>query len=220
VPVLTPFLSSLWLGLVTPLYARIGRKLIESIVHPTVVRDKSALDTFDIHPVGVDEAVRKALEREDKQFAATRWSDALSSSGNTHVIGAVQFGEVWDVTYKQPGRRGILQAFPISLHSRQITARSEAARVNMALEQVEMIYPEVRKYFDGGFSKCWDEDEWARGGTAFYKPGQFTSLLPHVARPEGRIHFPGEHTSVWIDGWMQGALESGNRVAQEINAAV
>ena len=68
-------------SLVTPLYARIGRKLIESIVHSTVVRDKSALETFDIRPVGVDEAVRKALAREDKQFAATRWSDALSSSG-------------------------------------------------------------------------------------------------------------------------------------------
>jgi uncharacterized protein YbjT (DUF2867 family) len=92
VPVLTPFLSSLWLGLVTPLYARIGRKLIESIVHSTVVRDESALETFDILPVGVDEAVRIALAREDQQFAATRWSDALSSSGNTHEVGAVQFG--------------------------------------------------------------------------------------------------------------------------------
>ena len=92
VPVLTPFLSSLWLGLVTPLYARIGRKLIESIVHSTIVRDKSASETFDIRPVGVDEAVRKALALEDKQFAATRWSDALSSSGNTHVFGAEQFG--------------------------------------------------------------------------------------------------------------------------------
>ena len=53
VPVLTPYLSSLWLGLVTPLYARIGRKLIESIVHPTVVRDDAALRTFAIRPVGV-----------------------------------------------------------------------------------------------------------------------------------------------------------------------
>lgn len=87
VPVLTPFLSSLWLGLVTPLYARIGRKLIESIVHSTVVSDKSALETFDIRPAGVDEAVRKALASEDKQFAATRWSDALSSSGNFQVSG-------------------------------------------------------------------------------------------------------------------------------------
>lgn len=90
---------------------------------------------------------------------------------------------------------------------------------NSALQQIEMIHPAVRKHFEGGLSNCWDEDKWAREAGAYYKPGQCTSLLPHVARPEGRIHFAGEHTSVWIDGWMQGALESGNRVAREINAA-
>ena len=42
VPALTPRLSSLWLGLVTPLYARVGRKLIESIRHPTIVRSDLA----------------------------------------------------------------------------------------------------------------------------------------------------------------------------------
>jgi uncharacterized protein YbjT (DUF2867 family) len=63
VPVLTPYLSSLWLGLVTPLYARVGRKLIESIIHPTVVRDDAALRTFAVRPVGIEEAVRRALER-------------------------------------------------------------------------------------------------------------------------------------------------------------
>jgi monoamine oxidase len=69
-------------------------------------------------------------------------------------------------------------------------------------------------------TKCWDEDEWARGVASYYKPGQFSSPLPHVARPEGRIHFAGEHTSVWIGGWMQGVLESGYRVARQVNAAV
>ena len=92
VPVLTPYLSSLWLGLVTPLYARIGRKLIESIVHSTVVRDRSALGTFDIRPIGIDAAIGRALANEDRRFAATRWSDALSSSGDTHSWGGVQFG--------------------------------------------------------------------------------------------------------------------------------
>jgi uncharacterized protein YbjT (DUF2867 family) len=92
VPILTPFLSSLWLGLVTPLYARVGRKLIESIVHSTVVRDNAALETFDIRPMGVENAVRKALTNEDQQFAATRWSDALSSSGDVRTWGAARFG--------------------------------------------------------------------------------------------------------------------------------
>lgn len=92
VPVLTPFLSSLWLGLVTPLYARIGRKLIESIVHSTVVRDDSALRDFAVRPIGVDQAVRRALAREERQFAETRWSDALSSAGEPESWGGVQFG--------------------------------------------------------------------------------------------------------------------------------
>jgi len=92
VPVLTPYISSLWLGLITPLYARIGRKLIESIVHSTVVRDSAALTTFPCRPIGIEEAIRNAINSEEHEFAITRWSDALSSSGPTPTWGGVQFG--------------------------------------------------------------------------------------------------------------------------------
>ena len=92
VPVLTPYLSSLWLGLVTPLYTRIGRKLIESIVHSTVVRDDTAHKLFDIQPMGIEAAIRHALDNEDHQFAETRWSDALSSAGEPRSRFGVRFG--------------------------------------------------------------------------------------------------------------------------------
>jgi len=92
VPVLTPKLSSLWLGLVTPLYARIGRKLIGSIRHPTVVRDTKAMQVFSIRPIGASEAIATALRNEDNQYAETRWSDALSSSGPAPQWGGVRFG--------------------------------------------------------------------------------------------------------------------------------
>ena len=82
VPLLTPRLSSLWLGLVTPLYARVGRKLVDSLRHPTVVRDDSAQRRFSIQPVGVREAIARALRNEDSRFAQTRWSDALSAAMN------------------------------------------------------------------------------------------------------------------------------------------
>lgn len=92
VPVLTPYLSSLWLGLITPLYTRIGKKLIESIVHATVVKDQSALDLFTVKPIGIEEAIKQALSNEDKRFANTRWSDALSSSGKLATWTGVEFG--------------------------------------------------------------------------------------------------------------------------------
>jgi uncharacterized protein YbjT (DUF2867 family) len=92
VPVLTPYVSSLWLGLITPLYARIGRKLIESIIHSTVVRDAAALEMFAVRPMGIEDAIRRAIVSEERDFAETRWSDALSSSGVLPVWGGVQFG--------------------------------------------------------------------------------------------------------------------------------
>jgi uncharacterized protein YbjT (DUF2867 family) len=92
VPVLTPRLSSLWLGLVTPLFARVGRKLIDSIRYPTVVRDGTARHAFTIQPVGMTEAIARALRNEDHDCAQTRWSDALSASGTGRVWGGVRFG--------------------------------------------------------------------------------------------------------------------------------
>jgi uncharacterized protein YbjT (DUF2867 family) len=85
VPLLTPRLSSLWLGLVTPLYARVGRKLIESIRHPTIVTNDSARRLFSIRPVGAAEAIRAALENEDREYAETRWSDAVSAAGGRRL---------------------------------------------------------------------------------------------------------------------------------------
>lgn len=64
VPVLTPYLSSLWLALVTPTAFEVGRHLIEGLKNPTVVRDRTALDVFpSIQPVGLREAIQKALIR-------------------------------------------------------------------------------------------------------------------------------------------------------------
>jgi hypothetical protein len=92
VPVLTPRLSSLWLGLVTPIYARVGRKLIESMRNPTLVCDPSALTTFGIKPKGLRESIERALHHENREFALTFWSDALSSGGKTQSWGGVRFG--------------------------------------------------------------------------------------------------------------------------------
>jgi uncharacterized protein YbjT (DUF2867 family) len=61
VPVLTPYLSGLWLALVTPATYEVGRHLIEGLKNPTVVRDKKALMVFPIRPMGVEEAIQKAI---------------------------------------------------------------------------------------------------------------------------------------------------------------
>lgn len=92
VPFLSACLSSLWLGLVTPVYATIGRKLVESLKNPTVVHDQSALGAFPLRPMSLTAAIEPALSKEDSEFAATRWQDAVSSSQAPRRFGGAQFG--------------------------------------------------------------------------------------------------------------------------------
>jgi hypothetical protein len=93
VPVLSPRLSSLWLGLVTPVYARVGRELVDSVRNTTIVEDDSARRLFPgVRPRGIREAIARALLNEDQEFAVTRWSDALSSGVAPPRWGGAVFG--------------------------------------------------------------------------------------------------------------------------------
>jgi len=83
VPVLTPYLSSLWLGLVTPLYVQIGRTLIESIKNPTVVHDCKANTYFSIQPRSVNDAIRQALNAEDQECIHFRAGEKTSAVSTT-----------------------------------------------------------------------------------------------------------------------------------------
>ena len=92
VPLLTPYLSSLWLGLVTPLYSRVGRKLVDSLRNPTLISNNVADRYFSVRPRSADEAIARALINEDQEFAATKWSDAFSAGGEQRSWGGVRFG--------------------------------------------------------------------------------------------------------------------------------
>jgi uncharacterized protein YbjT (DUF2867 family) len=92
VPFLTPWLSSLWLSLVTPVLASVGRKLIESICIASVVRDTSALEAFSVRPLGIQEAIAAAHEEEDARIVASHWADAASASGPRKPWGGAHFG--------------------------------------------------------------------------------------------------------------------------------
>jgi len=117
---------------------------------------------------------------------------------------------------RQP--RAILEAHIGKAEARRLAEVSEEERITFALDQMETLFPGIREHFEGGTSHSWVTDPWTKGGYSTLAPGQVFSLLPHIARPEGRVYFAGEHTS-WMSASMEGALESGNRVAREVNAA-
>ncbi|MDD7984570.1 SDR family oxidoreductase [Lentisphaera marina] len=81
VPILTPRLSSLWLGLVTPLYSRVGRKIIDSVKHDSMVAEPVSKDLFPFNCIGVDEALSLIQKNEDEGYVHTRWNDAMAAAG-------------------------------------------------------------------------------------------------------------------------------------------
>lgn len=97
VPFLSPTLSSRWLTLITPIYASIGRYLIESVRNASVVRHPEASRIFKVRPVGLRCAIERALANEDRVSAETRWSDAgyyrvqvAASEPGTDTLGNIQ----------------------------------------------------------------------------------------------------------------------------------
>ena len=93
-----------------------------------------------------------------------------------------------------------------------------ADRICQALDDVAEIHPQIVEEFEVGVSKMWHDDEFAGGAFALFDPGQQTLLHAHIIKPEGRIHFAGEHASL-AHAWIQGAIESGLRAAHEIHQA-
>ncbi|MFF3159887.1 flavin monoamine oxidase family protein [Streptomyces sp. NPDC057910] len=95
-------------------------------------------------------------------------------------------------------------------------ALSPADRISLALKDVAKIHPAVLDEFEGGASYAWYNDPFCVGAFALFEPGQEADLYNDIVRPEGRVHFAGEHCSLW-HAWIQGALESGVRAAQLIH---
>jgi len=123
--------------------------------------------------------------------------------------------EVWDCTYDQPATPGILGATVGGAVGRQMLVMSPEVSVRFGVETVAGAFPGIRTQFQQGVAHQWALEPWSRGAFAVFHPGQMTSMMPGISTPVGRVHFAGEHTSAWM-GWMEGALQSGERVAREI----
>jgi monoamine oxidase len=119
---------------------------------------------------------------------------------------------------RETGRGVILASYTWSEDAQRWGSLAPDKRIEQALEDLMAIHPQVRAEFEVGASKMWHDDEFAGGAFALFDPGQQTLLYNDIIAPEGRIHFAGEHASLY-HAWIQGAIESGLREAAAIHQA-
>lgn len=115
----------------------------------------------------------------------------------------------------QPGPRGILMSFTSAEDAQRLGDLAESDRLRIAREEVTKVWAQAPQFWEGGISKYWNQDPWARGSYSFTGVGQDLDYLELARMPDGRVHFAGEHTSPFRAS-MNGAIESGVRASQEI----
>lgn len=180
------------------------------------------LKNIDVFPAfsaekqqAINELKLTPVTRTYQQFRSRLWEESkLDGYGITDL----EIQNTYSPTLTQLGTRGILASYAGGQRALDLGAMSEAERQSFVLGKMRQLFGRVDRQYESGTSQIWHEDPWTKGAFTYFEPGQMATLLPIAQRPEGRIHFAGEHTSAW-HGWMNGALESGNRAASEVNSA-
>jgi monoamine oxidase len=119
---------------------------------------------------------------------------------------------------RETGRGVILASYTWSEDAQRWGSLLPHDRIEQALEDVAQIHPQILREFEVGASWMWHDDEFAGGAFALFDPEQQTLLHSQIIAPEGRIHFAGEHASLY-HAWIQGAIESGLREAIAVHRA-
>jgi monoamine oxidase len=142
-------------------------------------------------------------------------NDPLGKIGGIKLVKTDTVAErVWDLTNTQTGTTGILMSYMQYQNADTFAAVPAAGREAFIEAEIAKFLPGIVTEKTAYFEKVWSEDPWVKGAWTELLPGQWW-MFPVLGRAEGRIHFAGEHTSIWA-GWMQGAIESGKRVADEV----
>jgi monoamine oxidase len=150
------------------------------------------------------------------QFRSRPWN-ALGCNGETYADTGYQ--NTWEVTRAQPGAPGILVDYTGGRIGASFGTGTPTERAQQFLTQIEPVLPGLSGEWNGRATlDFWPAYEWTRGSYSYWKVGQYTGFAGIEGRQEGNAHFCGEHTSIDFQGYLNGAVETGERAADEVIA--
>jgi monoamine oxidase len=147
-----------------------------------------------------------------KSFAATTGREGFRSLASGFSALDVEI----DTTKAQsPGPGVLVGSYNWGRDAQRLGALRPAERADAVIDVLEHVHKDIRSFVDDSASMYWDDFRWSRGAFCFMRPGDLPSYYHAAIRPEGNLHFAGEHCSL-DQGWMQGAIISGLRAVEEI----
>jgi monoamine oxidase len=181
-------------------------------------------DSVDYRRAGFEERKVTAIEEMGMgtnsklhvQFRTRHWR-SLGSNGETFADTGYQ--NTWEVTRAQPGKAGILVDYTGGRIGASFGSGTPSSRASRFLGQLEPVLPGITKEWNGlATIDYWTGYPWTKGSYSYWKVGQYTSFAGIEKERQGTCHFAGEHTSIDFQGYLNGAVETGERAAGEILA--
>ena len=121
----------------------------------------------------------------------------------------------WDATSHLEGEHGILTAYTGGGPSAELSHLSDADRIKTAVATIESIFPGSSNLIENTQTIAWRNEAFTLGSYMAYAPNEITSHWQTLFSPAGRLYFAGEHATIY-QGFMEGAVESGQRAAKSI----
>jgi monoamine oxidase len=184
--------------------------------HVVVACSLVALRSVEFEPP-LPELLRRAIDelgygtvtKTAIQFAERQWPRGYATTDGVSQ-------RIYEPTIDQPGAARVLMSYAGGDGGRNLATIDEADRLNVIESDMRGVH-KIDAASTGGFSRAWSAEARYGGSYAVYRPGQVTAFWELLRRPCGRIRLCGEHVATWT-GYLEGAVESGERVATEILA--
>jgi monoamine oxidase len=184
----------------------------------------SILRTLDYSKAGFSDLKKTAIQelgmgtnsKLHVQFDDRFWY-TLGNNGNTYADTGYQ--NTWEVTRSQPGNAGILVDYTGGNVGASFSPNKGSAtdRAQQFLAQIDPVLPNLDDHWNGlATVDFWTAYPWTKGSYSYWKVGQYTKFGGIEGVQEGVVHFCGEHTSVDFQGYLNGAVETGQRAATEV----
>ena len=182
------------------------------------------LRTLDISRAGFSPLKLRAIREQgmgtnsklNVQFTDRLWR-ALGGNGDTYSDTGYQ--ATWEVTRAQAGTAGILVDYTGGTIGASFASGTPSSRANQFAQQIEPLFPGITSRLNGRATiDYWQGSPYTRGSYSFWKVGQYTAFAGAERERSGNCHFAGEHTSIDFQGYLNGAVETGYRAADEILA--
>jgi monoamine oxidase len=150
------------------------------------------------------------------QFSNRHWR-TLGNNGDSYADTGYQ--DTWEVTRAQGGSSGILVNYTGGDTTRSQSGLSADQAARRFLTQVEPVLPGLARKWNGKATlDYWPSNVWSRGAYSYWRVGQYTRFAGSEYLRSNNCHFCGEHTSIDSQGYLNGAVETGQRAAADVLA--